>query len=50
VEFCIGTCAKIDQVALARQAEDVGASHFGVGEGQLLFSDPHQYLAKDSRG
>lgn len=45
MEFCIGTCAKIDQVELAKQAEDVGASHFGVGEGPVLFSDPYQYLA-----
>jgi hypothetical protein len=27
MEFCIGTCAKIDAVGLAKQAEDVGASH-----------------------
>ena len=45
MEFCIGTCAKIDSVGLAKQAEDLGASHFGVGEGPLLFSDPYQYLA-----
>jgi len=49
MEFCIGTCAKIDQVGLAKQAEDVGASHFGVGEGPLLFSDPYQYLALASQ-
>src|SRR5262245_4358525 len=49
MEFCIGTCAKIDQVGLAKQAEDVGASHFGVGEGPLLFSDPYQYLALAAR-
>ncbi|MFE5700539.1 LLM class flavin-dependent oxidoreductase [Rhodococcus koreensis] len=45
MEFCIGTCAKIDQVAMVKQAEDLGFSHFGVGEGPLLFSDPYQYLA-----
>lgn len=49
MEFCIGTCAKIDQVGLARQAEDAGATHFGVGEGPLLFSDPYQYLALAAR-
>lgn len=49
MEFCIGTCAKIDQVGLAKRAEDVGASHFGVGEGPLLFSDPYQYLALASQ-
>jgi hypothetical protein len=42
MEFCIGTCAKIDQVDLIRQAEDLGVTHFGVGEGPLLFSDPYQ--------
>lgn len=49
MDFCIGTCAKIDQVGLAKQAEDVGASHFGVGEGPLLFSDPYQFLALAAR-
>ena len=49
MEFCIGTCAKIDAVGLVKQAEDVGASHFGVGEGPLLFSDPYQYLALAAR-
>ncbi|MCW2849237.1 MAG: putative methylenetetrahydromethanopterin reductase [Marmoricola sp.] len=45
MDFCIGTCAKIDQVGMARQAEDVGVTHFGVGEGPLLFSDPYQFMA-----
>ncbi len=45
MDFCIGTCAKIDQVDLVKQAEDVGVTHFGVGEGPLLFSDPYQQLA-----
>ncbi|WP_207223604.1 hypothetical protein [Pseudonocardia sediminis] len=49
MEFCVGTCAKIDSVGLARRAEDLGASHFGVGEGPLLFSDPYQYLALASQ-
>ena len=31
MDFCIGTTAKIDAVGLVKQAEDVGASHFGVG-------------------
>lgn len=49
MEFCIGTCAKIDKVDWAKRAEDVGASHFGVGEGPLLFFDPYQYLALAAR-
>ena len=49
MQFCIGTTAKIDAVDLVKQAEDVGASHFGVGEGPLLFSDPYQYLALAAR-
>ncbi|MGU3587330.1 LLM class flavin-dependent oxidoreductase [Rhodococcus sp. C26F] len=49
MEFCIGTCAKIDQVATVKQAEDLGVTHFGVGEGPLLFSDPYQFLALASQ-
>ena len=49
MEFCVGTCAKIDSVGLVKQAEDVGATHFGVGDGPLLFSDPYQYLALASQ-
>jgi alkanesulfonate monooxygenase SsuD/methylene tetrahydromethanopterin reductase-like flavin-dependent oxidoreductase (luciferase family) len=49
MEFCIGICAKIDAVDLVKQAEDVGATHFGVGDGPLLFSDPYQYLALASQ-
>ncbi len=49
MEFCIGTCAKIDQVAMVKQAEDLGVTHFGVGEGPLLFSDPYQFLALASQ-
>src|SRR3954471_7748747 len=49
MDFSIGTTAKIDAVGLVKQAEDVGASHFGVGEGPLLFSDPYQYLALAAR-
>ncbi|MFE0750349.1 LLM class flavin-dependent oxidoreductase [Gordonia sp. NPDC058843] len=49
MQFSIGTCAKIDQVAMVRQAEDLGVSHFGVGEGPLLFSDPYQFLALASQ-
>ena len=50
MEFCIGTTARRStQVGLVKQAEDVGASHFGVGEGPLLFSDPYQYLALAAR-
>ena len=45
MDFCIGTCAKIDQVDLIKQAEDLGVTHFGVGEGPLLFSDPYQQMA-----
>ena len=49
MEFCVGTCAKIDSVGLVKQAEDLGATHFGVGDGPLLFSDPYQYLALAAR-
>ena len=49
MDFCIGTCAKIDQVGLVKQAEELGVTHFGVGEGPLLFSDPYQQLALASQ-
>lgn len=49
MDFCIGTCAKINQVGLVKQAEDLGVTHFGVGEGLLLFSDPYQQLALASQ-
>ena len=49
MDFCIGTCAKIDQVDLIKQAEDLGVTHFGVGEGPLLFSDPYQQMALASQ-
>ncbi len=49
MDFCIGTCAKIDQVGLVKQAEYLGVTHFGVGEGPLLFSDPYQQLALASQ-
>ena len=49
MDFCIGTCAKIDQVDLVRQAEDLGVTHFGVGEGPLPFSDPYQQMALASQ-
>jgi alkanesulfonate monooxygenase SsuD/methylene tetrahydromethanopterin reductase-like flavin-dependent oxidoreductase (luciferase family) len=49
MEFAVGTVAKIDQVDAVRLAEDVGVSHFGAGEGPLLFSDPYQYLALAAR-
>jgi alkanesulfonate monooxygenase SsuD/methylene tetrahydromethanopterin reductase-like flavin-dependent oxidoreductase (luciferase family) len=45
VDFVIGTCAKIDQIGMVKQAEDLGVTHFGAGEGPLLFSDPYQFLA-----
>jgi hypothetical protein len=37
VDFCIGTCAKIDQIDLVKQAEDVGACHFGVDAGSANY-------------
>jgi alkanesulfonate monooxygenase SsuD/methylene tetrahydromethanopterin reductase-like flavin-dependent oxidoreductase (luciferase family) len=49
MEFSIGTCAKIGQVGLIKQAEDLGVTHFGVGEGPLLFSDPYQQMALASQ-
>ncbi len=45
MDFCVGTCAKIDPVGLIKQAEDLGVTHFGVGEGPLLLSDPSQQMA-----
>jgi len=45
MDFVIGTCAKIAQVGRVKQAEDLGVAHFGVAEGQLLFSDPYQFMA-----
>lgn len=45
MDFIFGTVAKIDRIDLARKAEDLGYSHFGVAEGPLLFSEPYQYLA-----
>jgi alkanesulfonate monooxygenase SsuD/methylene tetrahydromethanopterin reductase-like flavin-dependent oxidoreductase (luciferase family) len=49
MDFSVGTCAKIDQVGLIKQAEDLGVTHFGVGEGPLLFSDPYQQMALASQ-
>ena len=49
MDFCVGTCAKIDQVGLIKQAEDLGVTHSGVGEGPLLFSDPYQQMALASQ-
>ncbi|MHA6793870.1 LLM class flavin-dependent oxidoreductase [Pseudonocardia bannensis] len=45
MEFVVCSLAKIDEVDTVRHAEDVGVTHFGAGEGPLLFSDPYQYLA-----
>lgn len=45
MDFVVGTVAKIDQVGMVKKAEDVGVTHFGVGEGPLLFSDPYQFMA-----
>ncbi|WP_433799944.1 LLM class flavin-dependent oxidoreductase [Actinomycetospora sp. CA-084318] len=49
MELMVGSLAKIDQVDLVRKAEDLGATHFGVGEGPVLFSDPYQFLALAAR-
>jgi hypothetical protein len=45
MDFVIGTCAKIARVGRVKQAADLGVTHFGVGEGQLLLSDPYQFMA-----
>ena len=37
--------AKINEPDHVIRAEAGGISHFGVGEGPLLWSDPYQYLA-----
>lgn len=49
MEFGVGICAKIDQTPLVKVAEDLGFTHFGIGEGPLLFSDPFQQLALAAR-
>ncbi|MFJ9008585.1 LLM class flavin-dependent oxidoreductase [Streptomyces canus] len=49
MDLMIGSLAKIDQFELVRQAEDLGISHYGVGEGPVLFSDPYQFLALAAR-
>jgi alkanesulfonate monooxygenase SsuD/methylene tetrahydromethanopterin reductase-like flavin-dependent oxidoreductase (luciferase family) len=49
LEFCTAICARIDQVDLVARAEQVGVSHFGAGDGPLLFSDPFQFLALAAR-
>lgn len=49
MDFLVGTVAKIDKVNLVRKAEDLGFTHFGVGEGPLLFSEPYEFLALAAR-
>jgi alkanesulfonate monooxygenase SsuD/methylene tetrahydromethanopterin reductase-like flavin-dependent oxidoreductase (luciferase family) len=49
MEFMLGTVANISQLGLARQCEDLGYTHLGIGEGPLLFSEPYEYLALAAR-
>ncbi len=49
MDFMLGTVAKIDKVGLVKQGEELGYSHFGAGEGPLLFSEPYEFLAIAAR-
>lgn len=45
MDFGTLVLAHIKAAALARHAEDRGFTHWWVGEGQMLFSEPYAYLA-----
>jgi alkanesulfonate monooxygenase SsuD/methylene tetrahydromethanopterin reductase-like flavin-dependent oxidoreductase (luciferase family) len=45
MEFAIGSLGNISNLDYVRQAEDLGFSHYGIGDGPLLYSDPYIYLA-----
>lgn len=45
MQFAIGSLGNISNVDYVKQAEDLGFSHFGIGDGPLLFSDPYAFLA-----
>ena len=45
MDFGALALAQINAVTLARHAEARGFTHWWVGEGQMLFSDPYAYMA-----
>lgn len=45
MEFGALVLAQINAAGLARHAEDHGFTHWWVGEGQMLFSEPYSYMA-----
>jgi alkanesulfonate monooxygenase SsuD/methylene tetrahydromethanopterin reductase-like flavin-dependent oxidoreductase (luciferase family) len=45
MDFGVLVLAQIDAAGLARHAEDRGFTHWWVGEGQMLFSEPYAYMA-----
>lgn len=49
MQYVVSIPAKIDELDHVVRAEAAGFSHFGVGEGPLLWSDPWQYLALASQ-
>ncbi|GAW48953.1 MULTISPECIES: LLM class flavin-dependent oxidoreductase [unclassified Nocardioides] len=45
MDIIVGSTAKIDDIEMAKVAEDSGISHLGIGQGPLITSDPFQYMA-----
>jgi alkanesulfonate monooxygenase SsuD/methylene tetrahydromethanopterin reductase-like flavin-dependent oxidoreductase (luciferase family) len=45
MDFGALVLAQINAAGLARHAEDRGFTHWWVGEGQMLFSEPYSYMA-----
>lgn len=45
MQVMFNVLSRITNVDTIKRAEDLGFSHFGAGEGPLLFSDPYQTLA-----
>jgi alkanesulfonate monooxygenase SsuD/methylene tetrahydromethanopterin reductase-like flavin-dependent oxidoreductase (luciferase family) len=49
MEFMVGLLPGLGDTELAQMAEDLGYSHFGVGDGPILFGDPFVHLAVAAR-
>ena len=49
MQFAIGSLGNISKIDYVKRAEDLGFSHFGIGDGPLLFSDPYACLALAAR-
>lgn len=45
MDIIVGSAAKINDIEMAKVAEDNGISHLGIGQGPLIMSDPFQYMA-----